>query len=246
MISNRCNMWHWYHRLVIALIPQLYRQASAGRYSVVLALCSPDLHTRSPGDSSLGGERHTRDGYRRWWQRVFRLTAALDLTLRSVTVDGPPWNTTIHTEWTDRVTANDGTIFTNHGTHDGHMRWGRITSLTYGWVDSSRPPRPRSATEDHLHHPHRPSPRPRRYRRGSRIRRSRSPPRVAGRARACARRPRWPRDPLPRAPTSALSIPHVPGRAEPLITRFTQYTRQVDRVVLASSVSAARRDPFMP
>jgi ketosteroid isomerase-like protein len=148
MISNRCNMWHWYHRLVIALIPQLYRQASAGRYSVVLALCSPDLHTRSPGDSSLGGERHTRDGYRRWWQRVFRLTAALDLTLRSVTVDGPPWNTTIHTEWTDRVTANDGTIFTNHGTHDGHMRWGRITSLTYGWVDSSRPPRPRSATED--------------------------------------------------------------------------------------------------
>jgi hypothetical protein len=50
-----------------------------------------------------------------------------------VTVDGPPWNTTVHTEWTDHVTAHDGTVFTNHGAHHGHMRWGRITNLDYTW-----------------------------------------------------------------------------------------------------------------
>lgn len=86
---------------------------------IVLALCSPKVHTR--------------DGYRRWWQRVFRLHASLDLQVHPITVGGPPWNTIVHTEWTDHVTVHDGTIFTNHGTHDGRMRWGRITNLDYDW-----------------------------------------------------------------------------------------------------------------
>lgn len=133
MINDGRALWGWYHRLVRALLPQLYRQASAGRYWIVLALCSPRVHTHTPGDGALGGDRHSRDGYRRWWQRVFRLHATLDLQLHSVTVDGPPWNTVVHTEWTDHVTARDGTIFTNHGTHDGRMRWGRITDLDYDW-----------------------------------------------------------------------------------------------------------------
>ena len=131
--KGELRAWRWYHRLVIAAIPRLYQQASAGRYWVVLALCARTVHTRTPGEGPLGGDRHTRAGYRRWWQRVFRLNSGLDLRLHSVSVDGPPWNTTVHTEWTDHVTARDGTVFTNHGSHDGRMRWGRITSLIYRW-----------------------------------------------------------------------------------------------------------------
>lgn len=136
MTRHGGNLWRWYQRLLRAMTPQLYRQASAGRYWVVLALCSPTVHTRTPGDGPLGGERHTREGYRRWWQRVFRLNTALDLQLHSVTVDGPPWNTTIQTEWTDYLTIQDGTTFTDHGSHDAHMRWGRITKLIYHWDEA--------------------------------------------------------------------------------------------------------------
>ncbi|MBO0874641.1 MAG: nuclear transport factor 2 family protein [Pseudonocardia sp.] len=135
MAGDELAAWRWYDRLVTAAIPWLYRQVSAGRYWVVLALCARTVHTQTPGAGPLGGSRHTRATYRLWWRRVFRLNSALDLRLHSVTVDGPPWDTTVHTEWTDHVTAGDGTVFTNHGSHDGRMRWGRITSLIYHWDD---------------------------------------------------------------------------------------------------------------
>ncbi|QRP43929.1 nuclear transport factor 2 family protein [Amycolatopsis sp. FDAARGOS 1241] len=90
------------------------------------------MHTSTPGGGSLGGDRHTRDGYLRWWQRVFRLTTAL-LRVHSVVVKGPPWRTTVHTDWTDHLTTRDGHSFTNHGSHVAVLRWGRITALSYDW-----------------------------------------------------------------------------------------------------------------
>lgn len=133
MTENTRPGWRIYHTVLRRLIPILYRQASAQRYSLVLALCSPDIRTTTPGDSALGGTRHTRAGYRLWWRRVFRICAALDLRLHSVSVTGPPWDTRLRTEWTDYVLAHDGRVFVNHGTHDGRMRWGRIVELRYSW-----------------------------------------------------------------------------------------------------------------
>lgn len=127
------NPWGCYHAALRRLLPVLYRQVSAGRYGLVLALCSRNVYTYTPGDSALGGTRHTRRGYRLWWRRMFRICAALDLTMHEVIVEGPPWDTRVYTRWTDHATGHDGTTFTNHGTHKGRMRWGRIVELRYDW-----------------------------------------------------------------------------------------------------------------
>ncbi|TQM36311.1 nuclear transport factor 2 family protein [Pseudonocardia cypriaca] len=126
-------VWRPYNGALRRLVPVLYRQASAGRHRLVLAMCRADVHTCAPGTSPLGGVRGTRDGFREWWSRLRGLTSAIELEVHAVSVSGPPWATAVRTEWTDVVTAADGARFTNHGTHRGLLRWGRLAELHYDW-----------------------------------------------------------------------------------------------------------------
>jgi len=60
---------------------------SRGDYSVGLGGLADDVHHVFAGEHALGGERHSRDGVRRWFERLFRLFE-LRFDVRQVIVSG--------------------------------------------------------------------------------------------------------------------------------------------------------------
>ncbi|MCK8495318.1 nuclear transport factor 2 family protein [Spirosoma sp. RP8] len=66
---------------------------------------------------------------RQWSARLFRLFPGLNFVIRSITVSGWPWLTTIAVEWTDRATPADGSSYVNEGIHLIKMRWGKVVYL---------------------------------------------------------------------------------------------------------------------
>ena len=123
---------HPYRALLTRLITLLYRQVSAGRYRIVLALCTPHVHATMAGETPISGSYPSRRSYRGWFERV-TTAFALNLEVHSVGISGPPWHIHAVVAWTDQVTARDGRAFTVHGLHQAQMRWGRITSIHYDW-----------------------------------------------------------------------------------------------------------------
>jgi ketosteroid isomerase-like protein len=122
-----------YHAVVRRLVRWLYRQVSERRYMALVRLCAPDVVQVVPGDSALGGTRRTREAYRSWFQRLFRLFASLQLEPHEVIVEGWPWSTRVAVQWTDRISSRDGRTFHNRGAHFIRLRWGRLARIEYYW-----------------------------------------------------------------------------------------------------------------
>jgi ketosteroid isomerase-like protein len=94
----------------------------------VLKDVAPHVHHTFPGDNAIGGERHSKDAMRRWFERVFRIFPELHLEVRRIAVKGPPWDMFVAIEWTDHGKASDGVPYENEGAH-----WIRLrrTKATY-------------------------------------------------------------------------------------------------------------------
>jgi ketosteroid isomerase-like protein len=109
---------------------------SRGDYSVALGGLADDVHHVFAGDHALGGERHSRDGVRRWFERLFRLFE-LRFDVRQVIMSGPPWDLVVAVEWLAHATPRAGDPYLNPGAHIIRIRRGRVVYF-HAYEDSQK------------------------------------------------------------------------------------------------------------
>lgn len=109
---------------------------SHGDYGVALDRMVDDVHHVFAGDHALGGERHSRDAVRRWFERLFRLFE-LRFEVRRMIVSGPPWDLFVGVEWQAHATPRSGEQYLNQGAHIIRIRWGRVVYF-HAYEDSQR------------------------------------------------------------------------------------------------------------
>lgn len=146
-----------YHLVVRKVIRRTFNRLSRGEYESVLKGISPSIVHTFSGTHALGGTRHSIEGMRRWFQRLYRLCPELNLEIKTMVVSGFPWNTAIAVEWVDTAKPADGSPYANEGVHIIKMRWGKVVYLhayldtqlveamcarltAYGMAEASAPP----------------------------------------------------------------------------------------------------------
>lgn len=118
-----------YHAIVKHIARDAFKNLSARQVEPLLERSAPDLRHTFSGDHALGGTRHTREAFRAWLERLYRLFPELTFTVRDMMATGPPWNTRLALFWRDRGVAADGVDYENEGVHFLRLKWGRLTEL---------------------------------------------------------------------------------------------------------------------
>jgi len=125
-----------FHALVRRRIRETFDALSRGDYSVALDGLADDVHHVFAGDHALGGERHSRDAVRRWFERVFRLYD-LRFDVQRVLVTGPPWDLVEGVEWIGHAAPKAGEPYVNEGAHIIRIRRGRVAYF-HAYEDSQK------------------------------------------------------------------------------------------------------------
>ncbi|HET9199339.1 MAG TPA: nuclear transport factor 2 family protein [Solirubrobacterales bacterium] len=115
----------------------IFESLSRGDWPAATADMADDVHHVFAGDNALGGERHSREAFERWFQRLYRLIPEIEFEVHDVAVRGWPWDTAVAVEWTDRGKGADGTPYVNHGSHWIKLRWGKGVEV-HGYLDTER------------------------------------------------------------------------------------------------------------
>jgi len=118
-----------YRRYVTRQIEGVFDALSRRDYPSVLSGVAPDVHHAFAGTHALGGQRHSADAMRRWFERLYRLFPDLNFEVRRIVVNGGPSRTTVAVEWIDRATPVDGVPYENEGTHFIEMRRGKVVYI---------------------------------------------------------------------------------------------------------------------
>lgn len=118
-----------YHAIMRRKVRAVFTRLNQGDYETTLAGMAKHFEHRFAGDHPLGGIRHTPEGLRAWFERLFRLTDHLDFDIQHIASGGWPWDTTVTVEWTDGAQLADGGTYANHGVHVVRLRWGRAVSI---------------------------------------------------------------------------------------------------------------------
>lgn len=118
-----------YHAIVRRKLRRVFEELGRGNSEIVLAGLAPTFEHSFAGAHALGGVRHSVDGIRAWFDRVYRLFPDLNFTIKHVAVSGWPWDTTAVIEWNDTATTAIGSHYDNDGTHVVRLRWGQLVSL---------------------------------------------------------------------------------------------------------------------
>ncbi|MFI6826557.1 nuclear transport factor 2 family protein [Kribbella sp. NPDC050241] len=118
-----------YHRIVAAQVRKAFAEISAGNWEAMVAGMAPAFTYRFYGDHALGGERHTHDALRRWWERCFRLLPDTRFDVQDILVAGWPWDTRVATAVTVHVGVVDGSHYENVVHQFLRLRWGKITEV---------------------------------------------------------------------------------------------------------------------
>jgi ketosteroid isomerase-like protein len=106
------------YKLIAARRVRRTFEALSGRDSeAVVKELPPRVHHLFPGDNALGGERHSRDAFRRWLERVWTLFPDISFEVSEIAVKGWPWDLRVAVQWTDRGRAADGEPYDNRGAH---------------------------------------------------------------------------------------------------------------------------------
>ncbi|MCS3658545.1 nuclear transport factor 2 family protein [Salinibacter ruber] len=118
-----------YHAIVRRIARNAFEDLSDQKVEPLIERSAPDLRHTFAGDHALGGTRHSREAFRAWLERLFRLFPELTFTIRDVMATGPPWDTRLAISWIDRGTAADGVDYENEGVHLLRLEWGRLQEL---------------------------------------------------------------------------------------------------------------------
>ena len=124
-----------YHALVRRRVRRIFDELNRGNYPAVVAGARDDVHHVFAGDHPLGGERHSRAGLERWFERVYRLFPGLRFEVKEVAASGPPWRTVAAIEWVAHADPPTGRPYLNTGAHVLRIRWGKATHI-HAYEDS--------------------------------------------------------------------------------------------------------------
>lgn len=124
-----------YKRLVRKRVVGVFDAIGRRELATVLGGLADDVHHRFAGDHALGGERHSREGVARWFERLFRLFPELTFEVHRVEVTGWPHDMWVVVEWTARVVPLAGEAYPNRGAHVLRLQRGRVTHL-HAYEDS--------------------------------------------------------------------------------------------------------------
>ncbi|MBC7779815.1 MAG: nuclear transport factor 2 family protein [Proteobacteria bacterium] len=124
-----------FHAIAERKVRQVFASLSDGDYEPALEGLAPGFEHVFAGDHALGGARHTVEGLRAWFQRLYRLFPDLGFEISSMSVSGPPWDMTVVAEWIDRATPAGGGTYENHGTHIVRLAWGKLVSI-HAYLDT--------------------------------------------------------------------------------------------------------------
>ena len=117
------------HAIVKRISRDAFEDLSNRKVEPLLDRCAPNMTHTFAGEHALGGTRRSREAFRAWLKRLFRLFPELTFTIRDVMAAGPPWNTRLAIAWTDQGVAADGVDYENEGVHRLRLQWGRLTEL---------------------------------------------------------------------------------------------------------------------
>lgn len=123
------------HGIAERRVRQMFETLSTGDYEQALEGLAPRFEHRFAGDHALGGTRHTVEGFRAWFERLYRLFPNLAFEVTSVTASGPPWDLLVVAEWIDRATPAGGGTYENRGVHIIRLAWGRLASI-HAYLDT--------------------------------------------------------------------------------------------------------------
>ena len=126
-----------YHFIVGRVVRWSFERMNAGDYEALLKGMGREFIHTFPGKYALGGTRHTVDGMRRWFKRLFLFFPDLHFEIKRILVKGWPWNTVAAVEWVDRARPQDGVPYSNEGVHILRMRWGRIVGI-HAYLDTQK------------------------------------------------------------------------------------------------------------
>ena len=127
-----------YKRIVRRRARETFRRLSEGEYEFALEGMARDVRHTYLGDHPCGGTRHSLEGVRRWFERVYRLFPDLRHEVKAVLVSGGPWDTTVAVQWIGYVKSpriDEALEF--DGVHIVRFKWGRVTDVT-AYPDSGR------------------------------------------------------------------------------------------------------------
>jgi ketosteroid isomerase-like protein len=115
----------------------IFAALSRGEWELAVRDMAEDVHHVFAGDNALGGQRHSREAFERWFERLYRLIPEIEFEVHEVAVRGWPWDTAIAIAWTDRGRGADGTPYENHGSHWIRLRWGKGVAV-HGYLDTAK------------------------------------------------------------------------------------------------------------
>jgi ketosteroid isomerase-like protein len=118
-----------YSLIIRRKITQAFKQLNAGDYDSIVKQFAPNAEHIMYGNHALAGSRYTPAAIQKWYARLATVFPDLKFKVKTLTVNGWPWDTSVGVEWDDFIKAKDGVRFTNHGVHIFRIRWGKVVSL---------------------------------------------------------------------------------------------------------------------
>ncbi|MEF8797543.1 MAG: nuclear transport factor 2 family protein [Salinivenus sp.] len=74
-----------YHAMVKRIARNAFEDLSNRKVEPLIERAAPDLRHTFAGDHALGGTRRSREAFRAWLERLYRLFPELTFTIRDVT-----------------------------------------------------------------------------------------------------------------------------------------------------------------
>jgi ketosteroid isomerase-like protein len=126
-----------YRAFVRRKVRKSFEALSRGEWQAATEGLADDVHHVFPGSNAFGGERHSREAFERWLERLHRLIPDLEFEVQEVAVRGWPWDTAVAVQWTDRGHTVDGQPYSNEGAHWIRLRWGRAVEV-HAYLDTEK------------------------------------------------------------------------------------------------------------
>jgi ketosteroid isomerase-like protein len=114
-----------------------FEALSRGDWETAIEDVSPDVHHVFPGANAIGGERHSKEAMRRWFERLYRLIPDLHFEVKHIAVKGWPWDMLVAVEWADHGHASDGEPYANEGAHWIRLQRGKATYI-HAYLDTEK------------------------------------------------------------------------------------------------------------